>query len=222
MEIARGTLTRGTLPPAPTDRRPLEQVLPAGASRDEREQPRPGRTGRDEKAREKEGAPAARGEAVDPRTRRELEQLKQRDRQVRAHEQARRAAAGALARGATGFSYVTGPDGRRYAVGGEVRIDTSGVPGDPRATLARARQVRRAALAPADPSARDLQVAAQATSLEQQARMELIRSRLREAGGARDAAGTGEEAPGNPVAQQQALRQRYRIEVPGIDMDLIA
>ena len=68
-----------------------------------------------------------------------------------------------------------GPDGRRYAVGGEVAIDASRVPGDPQATIRKAQVIRRAALAPAAPSAQDQRVAAQATRMEQQARAELLR-----------------------------------------------
>ncbi len=122
----------------------------------------------------------ARGATSDPASlertadeQRVVQQLQARDRQVRSHEQAHLAASGGLANGGPGFTFTTGPDGRRYAVGGEVRIDTSGVPGDPEATIRKAQQIRRAALAPADPSARDQQIAAQATVMEQQARAEL-------------------------------------------------
>ena len=99
-------------------------------------------------------------------------ELRQTDRQVRAHEQAHLAAAGGLARGVS-FTYVTGPDGQRYAVGGEVSIDTSPVRGDPEATIRKAQQVRAAANAPANPSSQDRQVAAQAGQMEQAARVEL-------------------------------------------------
>ena len=99
-------------------------------------------------------------------------ELRQTDRQVRAHEQAHLAAAGGLARGVS-FTYVTGPDGQRYAVGGEVSIDTSPVGGDPQATIRKAQQIRAAANAPANPSSQDRQVAAQAGQMEQTARVEL-------------------------------------------------
>ncbi len=85
------------------------------------------------------------------------------------------AAAGGLARGGPSYSYTYGPDGRQYAVGGEVSIDTSPVPGNPQATLARAQQIQRAALAPADPSGQDQQVAAQAQSMAANARAELLK-----------------------------------------------
>ncbi len=102
-----------------------------------------------------------------------VEELRRRDREVRAHEQAHKAVAGSHARGAPTYTYQTGPDGRRYAVGGEVAIDTSPVPGDPQATITKAQTIRRAALAPSEPSGQDRSVAAQATRMENQARAEL-------------------------------------------------
>ncbi len=97
--------------------------------------------------------------------------LQARDREVRQHEQAHLAAAGGLAMSAARFSYERGPDGQNYAVGGEVSIDVS--PGrTPEETIAKAEQIRAAALAPAQPSGQDRAVAAAAASMAQQARLE--------------------------------------------------
>jgi hypothetical protein len=104
--------------------------------------------------------------------RRLLNELRARDAEVRAHERAHVAAAGPYANGGPTFEYQTGPDGRQYAVGGEVSIDTSPVPGDPEATVRKAQTIKRAALAPSDPSAQDRQVAAQAAQLEARARQQ--------------------------------------------------
>lgn len=105
----------------------------------------------------------------------EINELKATDREVRAHEQAHMAVGGQLVtRGAT-YGYVTGPDGQRYAVSGEVQIDTREVQDDPQATISKASQVKRAALAPAEPSAQDRQVAAAATTMQVNAQMELAR-----------------------------------------------
>ena len=103
--------------------------------------------------------------------RREVEELQKRDNEVRQHENAHVAAAGAYAQGVS-FQYQAGPDGRRYAVGGEVSIDTSPVHDDPDATIAKASVIRSAANAPVDPSAQDRQVAAAATRMEAAARAE--------------------------------------------------
>ena len=96
------------------------------------------------------------------------------DRRVKAHEQAHASVGGVYA-GAPNFTYQTGPNGVRYAVAGEVPIDTSGVSGDPQATLRKAEQVARAALAPADPSSTDRRVASSAQALASKARFEIAR-----------------------------------------------
>ena len=101
--------------------------------------------------------------------------LAARDTAVHAHEAAHQAVAGGLGGGAS-FSYETGPDGRQYAVGGEVPVALrSGR--TPQETIANAQTVRSAALAPADPSSQDMAVAAQASQMEAQARQELTQSK---------------------------------------------
>ncbi|MFT7286148.1 MAG: hypothetical protein ACI87W_000252 [Halieaceae bacterium] len=105
--------------------------------------------------------------------RQQRSELSARDREVRAHEQAHANVGGRYA-GSPSYTYQRGPDGRQYAVGGEVSIDTSPVPGDPQATIEKARVVRRAALAPTQPSPQDRAIAAEATATEQQARAELL------------------------------------------------
>lgn len=102
----------------------------------------------------------------------EIAKLVSRDQEVRAHEQAHAAVGGAYA-GAPTYTFTRGPDGKRYAVGGEVSIDVSAVPNDPEATLRKMEIVLRAALAPAEPSAQDLRVASQAQAQMTQARAEL-------------------------------------------------
>lgn len=100
-----------------------------------------------------------------------VRQLQERDREVRAHEQAHLSASGGLARGGASFSLRRGPDGRMYAVGGEVNIDTSGE-ADPDEAIAKARQIHAAANAPAEPSSQDRAVAAEASRMEAEARAE--------------------------------------------------
>lgn len=102
----------------------------------------------------------------------QLAKLQARDRAVRQHEMAHLAVSGGLATSGASFTYQKGPDGVDYAVGGEVSIDTS--PGrTPEDTIARARQIQAAALAPADPSGQDRAVASQAAQMEIAARAEL-------------------------------------------------
>lgn len=102
-----------------------------------------------------------------------VKQLKARDREVRQHEQAHLAAAGPHAKGGPTYDYTTGPDGQRYAIGGEVQIDTSPIPNDPEATIQKAQTIKRAALAPAEPSDQDLRVAAQADQIMREAQQDL-------------------------------------------------
>lgn len=92
-----------------------------------------------------------------------VEQLQKRDREVRLHEQAHQTAGGRFA-GSANYEYRRGPDGKNYAVGGEVSVDV-GPADDPAATIQKARQVRAAALAPAQPSPQDRQVAQEAEQL---------------------------------------------------------
>ncbi|MCB1908018.1 MAG: catalase [Rhodocyclaceae bacterium] len=109
---------------------------------------------------------------LDDDARRELRELEARDREVRAHEAAHLAAAGGLALSAASFSFQRGPDGKMYAVGGEVSIDIS-EGGTPEETIARAERIRAAALAPAEPSAQDMHVAARAARMAAEARAAL-------------------------------------------------
>ncbi len=103
-----------------------------------------------------------------------INQLKARDSEVKQHEMAHLSAAGGYSTGGMSFIYQMGPDGRKYAVGGEVGIDISSVAGDPQATLQKAMVVYGAALAPADPSAQDHKVASAATQMMAQARAEIV------------------------------------------------
>lgn len=129
-------------------------------------------------------AKSAVADAVEQLTEAEQQQvraLQERDAEVRAHEQAHLSAAGGHARGGPSYQFKTGPDGRQYAVGGEVPIDVSEVPGDPAATIAKAQAIAAAAHAPTSPSAADRAVAAQANRLQAEARQDLIDEQTAEA-----------------------------------------
>jgi hypothetical protein len=108
----------------------------------------------------------------------QIQTLAARDREVRTHEQAHVAAGGQYA-GAPVYQFERGPNGLSYAVGGEVPIST-GAEATPEATLRKAQIIRRAALAPAEPSSQDRAVAAMASRLEGSARLEITMTRTRE------------------------------------------
>lgn len=103
----------------------------------------------------------------------QIEELKSRDREVKTHEQAHIAAGGSYVLGGASYDYQTGPDGKQYAVGGSVNIDTSPVEGNPEATITKAQVVIKAALAPAEPSGQDQKVASAARQMMSEARKEL-------------------------------------------------
>jgi len=109
---------------------------------------------------------------------RRLAELKKTDRAVRAHEQAHVIAGGQYIRSGAQLQFAKGPDGRSYAVAGEVSIDAAPIPDDPAATILKMEIVRRAALAPIRPSSQDQAVAARASQEASQARSELLQSRL--------------------------------------------
>jgi len=109
-----------------------------------------------------------------------VQQLQARDREVRAHEAAHKAAGGGLIRGGASYSHQRGPDGKLYAIGGEVSIDTGAVSGDPQATLQKANQISSAALAPAQPSSADQAVAAAAAMMAAEARQAMAAERREE------------------------------------------
>ena len=113
-----------------------------------------------EKPREKSGDDTdAAGLTEEERA--QVKKLAARDREVRAHESAHQAVGGPST-GAASVPFHPGPDARRYAVGGAVPIAARPVPRDPDATLRMRRTARRAALAPAEPSAQDRSIASSA------------------------------------------------------------
>ena len=166
--------------------------------------------------------------------------LASRDREVRSHEQAHTAVGGSYA-GAPTYSFKRGPDGQAYAVGGEVSIDVSPIPNDPAATLRKMEVVQQAALAPAEPSAQDLRVAAQAQVLAAQARSELAAlqreevaaaaaERKAEAQAREEQEQAEQEEPAAPEVQQQSFdltpnlqlyRRLSQLQEPAALVDLV-
>lgn len=141
---------------------------PNGDTPDNAQQESAGREEAEERQREQQ-------EAVEQR---EVDELKSRDREVRAHEQAHAAVGGQYA-GSPSYDFETGPDGQQYAVGGEVSIDIS-KESDPSDTLDKMQQVRAAALAPAEPSPQDFRVASEANRIAGEARSELAQQQFEE------------------------------------------
>jgi len=107
-----------------------------------------------------------------------LQQLRMTEQKVKAHEMAHKIAGGELT-GPVQYKYQKGPDGKLYTVGGEVPIKIKQGK-TPEETVEIAQKIKRAALAPVDPSPQDRAVAARATIMEMQAKMEMMKKNLEE------------------------------------------
>ena len=109
-----------------------------------------------------------------------IRELESRDKEVRTHEMAHAAVGGAFT-GSPSYTFQIGPDGKKYAVEGEVSVDLTPVAGDPKETIAKMKKVQAAALAPAQPSAQDVRVAASASNIILEAQAELLKVSSEEA-----------------------------------------
>lgn len=96
---------------------------------------------------------------------------------VLAHEQAHMSVGGDLA-GSASYTYTKGPDGKEYITGGEVPISMPTTT-NKEEMLKELEQIRRAALAPADPSSQDLSVAAEASAKEAALRSEVAAEKMK-------------------------------------------
>ncbi len=169
---------------------------------------------------------AARGEAagagidreLTEEERRQVEELKKRDEEVRRHEEAHFRTGGRYA-SSPQYEYQTGPDGRRYAVGGSVDIDTSAIPDDPRATLEKARIIKRAALAPEEPSNQDRKVAREAEQMAAEAMREMASTPVAPEAAPREA-GTGTTSETSSAAAAEPA-SRLDMEVGSAQESLI-
>jgi hypothetical protein len=101
---------------------------------------------------------------------------------VKAHEKTHLAVLGPAAAGPIQYSYVVGPGGERYAVGGSIKVDLKPVPGNPEETIRKARRIRMASYAVNSPSGADMRVAAEAYRIEIQAKRELAEERAEQEG----------------------------------------
>lgn len=144
-------------------------------------------------------APSEGGEVVDLEDAAIIRKLEARDREVRQHEIAHKVAAGRYAVSGPHYQYAKGPDGRSYAVGGHVRLNVAPVPGDPEATVEKMRVIRRAALAPAQPSSSDRRIASTAAAQLKRAQLELQQERKSERSESLEASEPMESTPSASV-----------------------
>lgn len=108
-------------------------------------------------------------EKLSPSEKQLVSELQTRDAQVRQHEAAHKSAGAPT--GAASYTYQKGPDGKMYAIGGEVDVAMkSGA--TPEETIQNAQAVIAAAMAPSDPSPQDHAVASSARMMMLKAQQE--------------------------------------------------
>jgi hypothetical protein len=99
-----------------------------------------------------------------------LDKFKSSDADVKAHEQLHASLAGT--KSPISYKYQAGPDGKLYAVGGEVRFDTS-MPKDPKEAALKLDKIQKAASAPEGLSAADASIATSANLMKQMIQMKI-------------------------------------------------
>ncbi len=143
----------------------------------------------------------------------QIQKLAERDREVRAHEQAHASVGGEFA-GAMSITTERGPDGKNYAVSGEVSIDASKVANDPQATLDKSQVIRNAALAPADPSSQDRRVAALANQMAVEARADLeVLAREEVAQEAQESEESREQQQAKKMSEEERLEAQEKAQI---------
>lgn len=96
--------------------------------------------------------------------------LQSRDAEVKAHESAHQS--GGASTGAATYTYQQGPDGKMYAIGGEVSVSFQ-TGSTPQETIANAQAVIASATAPSDPSGQDMAVASSAMVMMMKAKQQI-------------------------------------------------
>jgi hypothetical protein len=98
----------------------------------------------------------------------QIQQLKQRDAEVRQHEAKHTSNPELIAVGAPKYTYVIGPDGKAYAVGGSVTVST-GKPRNAEDAMRKAMALKSSAMGVGEPSTQDMGAAISANTMIQQA-----------------------------------------------------
>lgn len=163
----------------------------------------------------RQAAPESKKNAVAPREltpeeKRIVAELQQIDRRVRDHERAHLAAGRGVITSTADFTYTYGPDGRAYAIAGEVGIDTS-PESKPEDNIYKGQRIQAAALAPRDPSPTDYHVASIGSQMELQGRSDLAQQRFEESLAAQEAA-RQEQAARNEAPSQAGVSDQAPTE----------
>lgn len=133
----------------------------------------------------------------------EVQKLKLIDSEVKAHEQAHLAAAAGISASAPSYTYQEGPDGKKYAVGGEVSVSFS-KGNDPQENISKAETMRAAALAPADPSSQDMAVAQQAEQIIAEAEQQIAEQKQKDNSGGSETSKTNDSTDTTTSAKKNS------------------
>ncbi|MCP4134283.1 MAG: hypothetical protein GY754_25135 [bacterium] len=98
----------------------------------------------------------------------QVDRLRKRDKDVRVHEGSHTTSSGVRAIGGPRYTYAMGPDGKPYAIGGEVTI-VVGASSTANDAISKARDLRNAALSTGSPSPQDMAAASAANDMELEA-----------------------------------------------------
>ncbi len=145
----------------------------------------------------------------------EVAKLKSRDAEVKTHEQAHQAAAAGISASAPNYTYETGPDGKKYAVGGEVQLSFV-MDQNPEANIQSAQTMKAAALAPANPSSQDLAVARHADQIIQQEKQKISEQKAENKQETTDSTTANKPEKETEQPQQTASVTQTNITTPNI------
>jgi hypothetical protein len=105
-----------------------------------------------------------------------VEELKSRDKEVRNHEAAHSTNPELIKIGSAQFDYTIGPDGKAYATGGKITLST-GNSKTPEEALSKAQALKKASMAPGEPSSQDFQALNAAVAMEFEAKNQIYSNR---------------------------------------------
>lgn len=157
----------------------------------------------------------------------ELKRIQGKAEKVVSHEDAHAMVGGTLMLGGPTYQYELGPDGEVYESSGQSRIDMSPLVGNPQGTVFKMQHVKRAAMAPLNPSGADRVVASQADQIENQARKQLknvaekvVEQNLIGIGG-ESASAVQEQANAEWRAKRMEARKRYDYMGDGVPSEAL-
>ncbi|MFA6138197.1 MAG: putative metalloprotease CJM1_0395 family protein [Sulfurimonas sp.] len=145
---------------------------------------------------------------LSPDEERLVKELASRDTEVKVHEAAHQAAGSGMT-GTASYSYQQGPDGKMYAIGGEVSISMKSS-SNPEETARNAKQIIASAMAAGSPSPQDFAVVSSARIIEMKAIQQQAHKEQDEI--------MGKESYKNEAGKSSSIKNGNSKEFGGIDI----